>query len=107
MPPYEINGKQVEMLNNSNGQLINIQSYLQSRQSAALAGQVYEPTIGFADIRNVPNAPKVSVQSVLRRLQPARFAGVEPEIRERLAQQGVRGRQDCNSRRLCSNLRPS
>jgi hypothetical protein len=53
MPPYEINGKQVEMLNQSTGQPIEIQKYMEARQSAALAGQVYEPQISFATIRNI------------------------------------------------------
>ncbi len=53
MPPYEINGKQVEMLNQSTGQPIEIQQYLESRQSAALAGSVFEPQISFATIRNI------------------------------------------------------
>ncbi len=53
MPPYEINGKQVEMLNQATGQPIEIQQYLEARQSAALAGQVYQPQISFATIKNV------------------------------------------------------
>ena len=55
MPPYEINGKQVLMLNQSTGQPIAIQQYMQARQAAALAGQVYEPTISFATIKNINN----------------------------------------------------
>ncbi len=54
MPPYEINGKQVELLNASTNKLIDIKSYLQARQAAALQGQVYEPQISFANIRNIP-----------------------------------------------------
>ncbi|MBZ5604436.1 MAG: carboxypeptidase-like regulatory domain-containing protein [Acidobacteriia bacterium] len=54
MPPYELNGKQVEMINTANNQLIDINSYLHARQAAALQGQVYEPQIAFANIRNVP-----------------------------------------------------
>ena len=53
MPPKEENGKQVIMLNQATGQPIEIQQYLQARQSAALAGQVYEPQVSFADINNV------------------------------------------------------
>jgi hypothetical protein len=53
MPPYEINGKQVQMLNQATGQPIAIQQYLEARESAALAGTVYEPQISFATIRNV------------------------------------------------------
>ena len=52
MPPYEINGKQVLMVDAA-GNPIDIQSYLRNKQSAALAGQVYNPTIGFETIRNI------------------------------------------------------
>jgi hypothetical protein len=56
MPPYEINGKQVQLVNQS-GQAIDIESYLAARQTAALAGQTsnstYNPVIGFATVRNV------------------------------------------------------
>ena len=52
MPPYEINGKQVAMVDAA-GNPIDIQSYMLNKQSAALKGQVYNPTIGFATIRNI------------------------------------------------------
>ena len=52
MPPYEINGKQVGMVDAA-GNPIDIQSYLLNKQSAALKGQVYNPTIGFATQRNI------------------------------------------------------
>jgi hypothetical protein len=51
MPPYEINGKQVPMVDSA-GNSIDIRSYMANRQAAALSGQVYEPQIGFATIRN-------------------------------------------------------
>jgi hypothetical protein len=53
MPPKEENGKQVIMMNQSTGQPIEIQQYMNARQSAALQGQVYEPEIEFADINNI------------------------------------------------------
>ncbi len=52
MPPYEINGKQVSMVDGA-GNPIDIQSYMLNKQSAALQGQVYNPTIGFATQRNI------------------------------------------------------
>jgi len=52
MPPYEINGKQVLMVDSA-GNPIDIKSYMLNKQSAALQGQVYNPTIGFETIRNV------------------------------------------------------
>jgi len=52
MPPYELNGKQVVLVDQS-GQLLNYEDYIAQRRKAALAGQVYNPTIGFATVRNV------------------------------------------------------
>ena len=56
MPPYEINGKQV-MLVDASGSPVDINSYLQARQRAALQGQTtsptYNPVLGFATVRNV------------------------------------------------------
>lgn len=52
MPAYEVNGKQVQMVD-TGGSPIGIQDYMQKRVAAALQGQVYNPTIGFATIKNV------------------------------------------------------
>jgi len=52
MPPYEINGKQVSMVDAA-GNLIDIHSYLTNKESAALKGQTYNPVIGFATQRNI------------------------------------------------------
>lgn len=55
MPPYELNGKQVELTDTS-GHPLDVTSYLNARQSAALQGQVYNPTVGWATVRNVTGA---------------------------------------------------
>ena len=52
MPPYETDGKQVLVVDSA-GNPIRTEDYLAARKKAALAGQVYNPTIGFATIRNV------------------------------------------------------
>src|SRR5579875_1533275 len=52
MPPYEINGKQVQMVDQA-GNPIGIKSFLNDRAKAALQGQVFNPVIGFENIRNV------------------------------------------------------
>src|SRR5262249_8926918 len=57
MPPYELNGKQVSLVD-TNGNLVVAQDYLDKRKAAALAGQVYQPTLGFATVRNVAGSPK-------------------------------------------------
>ncbi len=55
MPPYELNGKQVELTDTS-GHPINVSDYLAARESAALQGQVYNPTVAWATVRNVTGA---------------------------------------------------
>ena len=55
MPPYELNGKQVELTDTS-GHPINVNDYLAARQSSALQGQVYNPTVAWATVRNVTGA---------------------------------------------------
>ncbi len=52
MPPTERNGNQV-MFTDINGKAIHIDDYLANRKAAALAGQVYNPEIGFALLKNV------------------------------------------------------
>ena len=57
MPPTEKNGKQVLLVDQSN-QPIDTESYLHQRQNAALQGQVFNPTVGFALVGNVGNGRK-------------------------------------------------
>ena len=53
MPPYEVNGKQVELVDTA-GKPLSAQGYLSQVQSGALAGQPdFAPNIGFSLIRNV------------------------------------------------------
>ena len=52
MPPYELEGKQVHFVDSAN-QPVSLASFLEQKQKAALAGQVYEPTIGFSTTPNV------------------------------------------------------
>ena len=57
MPPTEKNGKQV-LLVDANDKPISLTNYMQQRENAALQGQVYNPTVGFATINNVAGHPK-------------------------------------------------
>lgn len=56
MPPTEQNGKQV-MFVGPDGRQLDTKTYLANREAAALDGQVYNPTIGFALIGNVAGHP--------------------------------------------------
>src|SRR5215469_11108870 len=71
MPPYEVDGKQV-MVVDSSGNPIRVEDYLAERKSAALAGQVFNPTLGFAAIRNVNGHPKYPYDPF--------YGGVSPRI---------------------------
>ncbi len=57
LPPYSPDGKQVMFLNDA-GTPINFDAYMGAKQTAALQGQVYDPTIAFATIQNVAGHPK-------------------------------------------------
>jgi Carboxypeptidase regulatory-like domain len=56
MPPKEEQGKQIAFVDN-NDKIIDTAAYLKSRESAALAGQVFNPNVGFALIGNVAGHP--------------------------------------------------
>jgi hypothetical protein len=51
MPPVEAQGRQVELVDAA-GQQIDAESYLHQREIAALAGQVYNPEVGFTLVGN-------------------------------------------------------
>jgi Carboxypeptidase regulatory-like domain len=51
MPPTEVAGRQVEVVDAS-GQLLDVEGYLNQRKAAALKGQVYNPEVGFALVGN-------------------------------------------------------
>jgi carboxypeptidase family protein len=57
MPPTEQDGRQIELVDQS-GQQISGLAYLQQRETAALAGQVYNPEIGFDLVGNTGNGQK-------------------------------------------------
>jgi len=52
MPPYELNGNQVELVD-ANNQPVVTSDFIAQREAAALQGQVYDPQIGFTLVRNV------------------------------------------------------
>jgi hypothetical protein len=56
MPPKEATGKQVAFVG-PDGTAISTEQYLNAREQAALAGQVYNPQVGFALLSNVSNHP--------------------------------------------------
>jgi Carboxypeptidase regulatory-like domain len=57
MPPYEQDGKQILLVDQAGNQ-INAADYLNTKSRMALQGQVYNPNMGFAGIRNVGSDTK-------------------------------------------------
>lgn len=57
MPPFERDGKQV-MLVDSADQPVYVQTYLGEKKAAALAGQNFNPVLGFATVQNVAGGRK-------------------------------------------------
>src|SRR5215470_15446909 len=51
MPPTEAKGKQIELVDSS-AQQLDTMAYIKQREAAALQGQVYNPTVGFALVGN-------------------------------------------------------
>jgi hypothetical protein len=80
-PPYEINGKQVLLVDQA-GNPITAQSYLTTKENMALQGQVYNPNIGFATIRNVATAPKYPYNVFYAGLSPRVAAAWNPSFHD-------------------------
>jgi hypothetical protein len=57
MPPYSPDGKQVVFLDEK-GVPLSFEAFMGAKKDAALKGQVYNPTVSFATIQNVPTHPK-------------------------------------------------
>ena len=51
MPPVEANGKQVELVDSAN-QLVDFNTYINTRKAQALQGNVYNPELGFTLVGN-------------------------------------------------------
>jgi hypothetical protein len=69
MPPYELQGKQVGLTDQS-GKPIALTDFLAEKQKAALAGQAYDPTVGFATVRNMSPAEKYPFDAFYKGLSP-------------------------------------
>jgi hypothetical protein len=71
MPPTESNGNQI-MFTDAAGNAIYLDQYLAARQSAAQAGTVYNPEIGFALIKNVVGGRKYAYDPY--------YGGISPRV---------------------------
>jgi hypothetical protein len=79
MPPVEKNGKQVEFVDQAN-QIIDVQSYLRSRETAALQGQVYNPIVGFNLVGNTENGRKYPYDPFYGEFSPRVAAAWNPRF---------------------------
>jgi len=52
LPPYDPTGKTALMVDAATGKLIDSKSYLDAKETAALNGTVYNPTVGFVPIKS-------------------------------------------------------
>ena len=57
MPPYELQGKQVDLVD-ANGEPIQTQAFLNQRLIASEQGGMYTPTVGYELVRNVGTGEK-------------------------------------------------
>ena len=69
MPPYEWDGKQVQLVYTDSTEVIT-EDYLAKRKAAALAGQVYEPTLGWTLLPNVAGKPKYPYDTFYKGFSP-------------------------------------
>jgi Carboxypeptidase regulatory-like domain len=51
-PPSELHGQQTFEIDASNGQILTAAGYIQAKDQAAAAGQIYNPTIGYLPIKD-------------------------------------------------------
>jgi len=79
MPPTEANGKQVELVDSSD-EPISTEDYLAARQRAALAGQVYNPEVGFALVGNTGNGLKYPYNPFYGEFSPRIAAAWNPHF---------------------------
>jgi hypothetical protein len=83
MPPYEINGKQVAVVDQA-GNLISAQDYLTTKSNAALAGQNYNPVMGFALVGNVGSGLKYPYNPFYGEFSPRVAAAWNPSFSDGL-----------------------
>src|SRR4029077_4723892 len=79
MPPVEKNGKQILFVD-SNSKPIDTEAYLKARESAALAGQVFNPPVGFTLVGNAAGSPKYPYNPYYKSFSPRIAAAWNPSF---------------------------
>jgi hypothetical protein len=93
MPPVEEEGKQIELVDQSN-QIIDTVSYLRSREKAALQGQVFNPTVGFNLVGNTEDGRKYPYNPYYGSFSPRIAAAWSPHFNSDSAMGKIFGAQD-------------
>ena len=93
MPPVEANGKQVELVDGAN-QLLSAETYLHTREQAALQGGVYNPTVGFTLVGNSENGRKYPYNPFYGEFSPRIAAAWSPHFESDSMMGKVFGRND-------------
>ena len=83
MPPSEESGKQVIFVG-PDGRELDTETYLANRQAAALAGNVYNPQIGFALIGNVTGHPSHMYDPFYHAFSPRIAVAWNPDLGDAL-----------------------
>jgi hypothetical protein len=78
MPPTERNGNQT-MFTDVSGNAIRVDDFIAKKQIAALSGQIYNPTIGFAEIGNVAGGRKYPYDPFYTAFSPRISAAWNPK----------------------------
>ena len=105
MPPSEAQGKQIVLVGPDNKPSAP-QNYLNAREQAALAGQVYNPEVGFSLVDNVAGHPKYPYNPFYKSFSPRIAAAWNPSFDDGLLGSVFGQKQDGRPRRLQHPLRP-
>jgi Carboxypeptidase regulatory-like domain len=79
MPPVEEQGKQVVFVDQNN-KPVDTQAFLNARETAALAGQAYNPPVGFSLVGNVAGHPKYPYNPYYKSFSPRVAAAWNPKF---------------------------
>jgi Carboxypeptidase regulatory-like domain len=83
MPPTEAQGKQIDLVDPA-GQQVSAAAYLKQREDAALAGQVYNPELGFELVGNTASGNKYPYNPFYGSFSPRLAAAWSPNYSDGL-----------------------
>ena len=79
MPPHEAAGNQVLAVDSS-GIPLQVNDYLAAKKAAALKGQAYDPTVGFANVPNIGSGRKYPYDPVYNQFSPRLAVAWNPKF---------------------------